>query len=142
MSNDEFIEGLEIAQVMPGPNILNLAIFCGQRVRGTTGAVVAALAAAVPPFVIVLIAGALYFSFARNPFVHAALAGCAAGAVGLTLGNAVELSVDYRKDWVAVALIALTAVAVSKFRMPLVIVLAVFGGIGILRRHWSAGEVA
>lgn len=137
MNNDEFIEGLELAQVMPGPNILNLAIFCGQRVRGTLGAVVAAAAAAIPPFAIVMIAGALYFAFISNPWVKAGLAGCAAGAVGLTLGNAFELSIDYRKDWIRIALIALTAIAVSRFRLPLVLVLIVFGGIGIWREHTS-----
>lgn len=135
MTNDEFIEGLELAQVMPGPNILNLAIFCGQRVRGTIGAVVAAAAASIPPFAIVMIAGALYFTFISNPWVKAGLAGCAAGAVGLTLGNAFELSIDYRRDWIRVALIALTAIAVSKFRVPLVVVLVFFGGIGIWREH-------
>ncbi len=137
MTNDEFIDGLELAQVMPGPNILNLAIFCGQRARGVVGAAVAALAASVPPFVIVLIAGALYFAFIGNHLVRAALLGCAAGAVGLTLSNALELSLDYRKDWVRVALIALTAVAVSGFRLPLVLVLLVFGGLGIARERLS-----
>lgn len=137
MTNDEFIEGLELAQVMPGPNILNLALFCGQRVRGTTGAVVAGAAASIPPFAIVMIAGALYFTFISNPWVKAALAGCAAGAVGLTLGNAVELSIDFRRDWIRVALMALTAIAVSTFRLPLVLVLLVFGGIGMWRERVS-----
>lgn len=135
MTNDEFVEGLELAQIVPGPNILNLAIFCGQRVRGTAGAVVAFFAAAVPPFFIVLLAGALYFAFAHNPYVHAVLAGCAAGAVGLTLGNAIELSLGYRSDWIRIAVIALTAIAVSKFRLPLVLVLAIFGGIGMWRER-------
>ncbi len=137
MTNDEFIDGLELAQVMPGPNILNLAIFCGQRARGTAGAIVAAVAASAPPFFIVLIAGALYFAFIGNHVVRAALMGCAAGAVGLTLANALELSLDYRKDWVRIALIALTAVAVSRFRLPLVLVLLIFGGLGIVRERLS-----
>jgi chromate transporter len=131
MSEDEFMEGLEIAQLMPGPNILNLAIYCGQRARGVPGAIVAFLAASIPPFLIVLGAGAFYFSRFDTPIVHAALAGAAAGAVGLTAANAIELSLDHRSAWIELGFIALTAVAVSALHLSLVIVLAVLGGLSM-----------
>ena len=135
MDNDIFMDGLELAQVLPGPNILNLAIYCGQRVRGVPGAIAAFLGASVPPFVIVLIAGALYFKYSSNPYVHGALRGCAVGALGLTLGNALELSWDERTDWVRIVLLIFTAVAVSVFKMPLLVTLALFGGIGIAHEY-------
>jgi len=129
------MDGLEIAQVLPGPNILNLAIYCGQRVRGIPGALAAFAGASLPPFLIVLLAGALYFKFAANPFVHGALRGCAAGALGLTVGNALELTWDERGDWTRIALLAVTGVAVSLLHMPLLLVLVTFGGIGIVHEY-------
>ena len=138
MSEAQFMEGLEFAQIMPGPNILNLAVYCGQRARGVTGAIVAFLGVSIPAFVIVLIAGALYFRFIGNSFVHAALIGCAAGAVGLTLGNAIELSVDLKDDWLNFVLLAATAVAVSRFHVHLLAVLVVFGAVGIWRYRAKA----
>ena len=135
MSAEAFMDGLELAQVLPGPNILNLAIYCGQKVRGFSGAIAAFLGASVPPFLIVLVAGALYFKFASNPYVHGALRGCAVGALGLTIGNAFELSWDERGDWVRVALLIVTGIVVSVFRMPLLLVLVVFGGIGIVHEY-------
>jgi len=135
MDRDTFMDGLELAQVMPGPNILNLAIYCGQKVRGIPGAIAAFLGASVPPFVIVLGVAALYFKFSSNPYVHGALRGCAVGALGLTLGNALELSWDERGDWVRIALLIVTAIVVSVFKMPLLLVLALFGGIGIAREY-------
>jgi chromate transporter len=143
MNSDGFMDGLELAQVLPGPNILNLAIYCGQRVRGLAGAVAAFIGAAVPPFVIVAVAGALYFKYAANPYVHGALRGCAVGALGLTLGNAFELSWDERGDWVKIALLILTAAAVSVFKMPLLLTLVLFGGIGIVHEYRrSRGKTA
>jgi chromate transporter len=133
MDAERFIDGLEVAEVLPGPNILNLAIFCGQRVRGVPGAVAAFVGASVPPFAIVLVAGALYFAFSKNPYVHGALRGCAAAAVGLTIGNALELTWDERSDWVRILLLVVTAVAVTLLKMPLLLVLAIFGGAGIVR---------
>jgi chromate transporter len=135
MDGEVFMDGLELAQVLPGPNILNLAIYCGQKVRGLPGAVAAFLGASIPPFAIILIAGALYFKFASNPFVHGALRGCAVGALGLTIGNALELSWDERGDWLRVLLLVVTALVVAFFRMPLLLVLVVFGGIGMVHEY-------
>ncbi len=135
MDRDVFMDGLEIAQVLPGPNILNLAIYCGQKVRGVPGAVAAFLGASIPPFVIVLIAGALYFKFSSNPYVQGGLRGCAAGAVGLTIGNALELTWDERGDWLRIVLLVVTALVVSLLRMPLLLVLVIFGGAGVVREY-------
>lgn len=146
MDGEVFMDGLELAQVLPGPNILNLAIYCGQKARGLPGALAAFLGASIPPFIIILIAGALYFKFASNPYVHGALRGCAVGALGLTIGNALELSWDERGDWVKLLLLAVTAVVVALLRMPLLLVLVVFGGIGVAheyirsRRAGTAGK--
>lgn len=138
MDADVFMDGLELAQVLPGPNILNLAIYCGQKARGLSGALAAFLGASVPPFFIILLAGALYFKFSSNPYVMGALHGCAVGALGLTIGNALELSWDERRDWVRLLLLAVTAVVVALLRMPLLLVLVVFGGIGIVHEYVRA----
>jgi chromate transporter len=135
MDSEEFMDGLELAQVLPGPNILNLAIYCGQRTRKLPGAFAAFLGASLPPFLIVLIAGALYFKYATNPYVHGALRGCAVGAMGLTIGNALELSWDERGDWIKIALLVLTAVVVGWLKMPLLLVLVIFGGVGIVHEY-------
>jgi chromate transporter len=99
------------------------------------GAIAAFLGASIPPFAIILIVGALYFKFASNPYVHGGLRGCAVGALGLTLGNALELSWDERSDWVRILLLIVTGVVVSVFKMPLLLVLVVFGGIGIVHEY-------
>lgn len=138
MDAEGFMDGLELAQVLPGPNILNLAIYCGQKVRGLPGAVAAFLGASVPPFVIILVAGALYFKFASNPYVHGGLRGCAVGALGLTIGNAIELTWDERHDWVRLVLLAVTAAVVALFHMSLLLVLVIFGGIGVAHEYRRA----
>ncbi len=141
MDSDEFMDGLELAQVLPGPNILNLAIYCGQRTRKLPGAIAAFLGASIPPFLIVLIAGALYFKYATNPYVHGALRGCAVGALGLTIGNALELSWDERHDWIKISLLVLTAIVVGWIKMPLLLVLVIFGGVGIVHEYVKSQNI-
>lgn len=135
VTDREFVEGLEVAQLMPGPNVLNLAVFFGQRLRGTPGAIVALLAGSVPPFLIVLIAGALYVKWNGIPVVHGALMGAASAAVGLTLGNAIELTEDMWRKWVSLAFLVVTAIAVSRFKISLVVVLLVLGSASMYLYH-------
>lgn len=145
ITDRDFIEGLEVAQLMPGPNVLNLAVFMGQRVRGTAGAVVAFFAGSVPPFLIVLLAGAFYFSRFNVPVVHAALMGAAAAAVGLTLSNAIELTQDLWPDAFNLVVLAAVAFAVSYARLNLVTTLLIFGGVSMAvyhRRHPARGGEA
>lgn len=136
VTDRDFIEGLEVSQLMPGPNVLNLAVFMGQRVRGTPGAVTAFLAGSIPPFLIVLLVGAFYFSKYNTPVVHAALMGAAAAAVGLTLANAIELTEELWPRWLNFVFMIATAVAVSYFKLSLVLTLLIFGSLSMLAYHY------
>jgi chromate transporter len=132
LSDDDFIEALALAELMPGANLVNLAVFIGHRVRGAPGAIVAMLAVCVPPFAIALCVAFAYFAHVDVPLAGAALRGCAAGAVGITIANAIELTVERRRDGpLALLLLAGTAVAVGAFKLALLPALAVFGGLGI-----------
>jgi chromate transporter len=131
ITDQEFIEALEITELLPGPNVLNLAVFIGQRIRGIPGAFVSLIAGSLPPFIIVLAAGAFYFSKYNTPLVHSALNGAAAAAAGLTIANALQLTSESRKRPINLVFIAATAVAVSCFRLSLVLSLLIFGGLSM-----------
>lgn len=132
LTDQEFIEALELSQVMPGANIINLALYVGERQRGLAGATVAFLAGTVPPFFIVLVAGWWYLSPYNTPFTHRLLTGCAMGAIGLTVANAIELTAGQRAEWTSLAIVAAVAVLVGQFRLSLLPTLVVFGGLGIV----------
>lgn len=132
ISDQDFIEALEVAELLPGPNVLNLAVFIGQRIRGIPGAFVSLIAGSVPPFLIVLAAGAFYFSKFNTPLVHAALSGATAAAVGLTLANALELTAESRKRPLNLVFIAATVIGVIAFRLSLILTLLLFGGLSML----------
>jgi chromate transporter len=117
---------------MPGPNLVNLAVFVGHRLHGALGALVAMLAVCVPPFAIALAVAVAYFARVDVPLVGAALRGCAAGAVGLTIGTAIELTLDRRRDgWIALVLLAGTAVATGVLKLGLLPAFAIFGSLGV-----------
>jgi chromate transporter len=131
ITDQDFIEALEVAELLPGPNVLNLAVFIGQRLRGVRGAFVALIVGALPPLLIVLVAGAFYFSKFHTPLVHAALNGATAAAFGLTLANALELTGGSGRRPLSLVFIAATAVAVIFFKLSLVLTLVIFGGVSM-----------
>src|SRR2546428_12114064 len=59
-SDDEYQQGLAIAQTMPGPLAAQLAMWLGYLERGARGALLVALPFVVPPFLLVTAIAALY----------------------------------------------------------------------------------
>ena len=133
LSKPEFVESLALAQVLPGPNVCNLALMVGDRFFGTRGAFAALAGMMLLPLVIVLAATALYAQFAAQPQVAGALRGMGAVAAGLIIGTALKLAAALRASALGLPLqLALGSacfIAIAWLRWPLVWVLP---GLGLL----------
>ncbi len=118
----EFLSGLGLCQVLPGINVVNLAIWLGYRFHGGRGALVGALAIVVPPGLLILVTVTLLSRVAHDPWVAAGLAGVAAAAIGL--GASMGLRAARRcLALVPFAIMAATFVGVGVLRLPLLWVL-------------------
>ena len=123
MTNDEFVEDWAVAQIMPGPNVVNLSIMIGERYFGWRGAVAALTGMLTFPLILVLAVAVVYAQFASQPAVAGALRGMGAVAAGLIAGMGLKLSSTLRKHplglAVCVGLVALTVIAMAVLRWPL-----------------------
>lgn len=123
MTNDEFVEDWAVAQIMPGPNVVNLSIMIGERYFGWRGAVAALAGMLTFPLILVLTVAVVYAQFASQPAVAGALRGMGAVAAGLIAGMGLKLSSTLRKHplglAVCVGLVALTVIAMAVLRWPL-----------------------
>ncbi|HEV3105234.1 MAG TPA: chromate transporter [Trinickia sp.] len=88
----EFAELLAIGQILPGPNICNIAVIIGYRFAGWRGSLAAASGLLGLPFVIVLVLGMLYHRFGGLAAVQGALRGMTAVAAGLVLVTGLKLA--------------------------------------------------
>ncbi len=82
MTNDEFVEDWAVAQIMPGPNVVNLSIMIGERYFGWRGAVAALAGMLSLPLILVLAVAVVYAQFASQPAVAGAFRGMGAVAAG------------------------------------------------------------
>ncbi|GEJ57430.1 chromate transporter [Anaeromyxobacter diazotrophicus] len=96
LSRAEFVELLSIGQVLPGPNVCNVALMLGDRFFGWRGALAALGGLLAVPFAIVLSLVAVYARWASVPEVAGALRGMGAVSAGLIAGTALKLGASLR----------------------------------------------
>ncbi|WP_206953317.1 chromate transporter [Trinickia acidisoli] len=115
----EFAELLAIGQILPGPNICNIAVIVGYRYCGWRGSVAAVAGLMSAPFVIVLVLGALYHRFGGLATVQGALRGMAAVAAGLVLMTGIKLAQSQPRTMRGLIFGLLSLTAVGIFHLPL-----------------------
>ena len=143
LTHAQFVEILSIGQVLPGPNVVNVALIIGDRYFGWRGAFSALAGMMTLPLVIVLALAALYVEFAQLAAVAGALRGMAAVAAGLIIGTALRLAASLHGTPIggvaAVTLATASFVAVALLRWPLVWVLLALGAVGMA---WAWRRIA
>jgi chromate transporter len=140
MSKEEFVETLAIAQVLPGPNVVNLSMMVGDRFFGLRGAVAALGGMLAAPAVIVLLLAVAYDQLASHPMALNALRGMGTVSAGLILATGIKLLPALKKSPLgrplALALALAAFVLIGLLRWPLFGVLAVLGGGGMAVVWW------
>jgi chromate transporter len=130
---DEFIEDWSVAQIMPGPNVINLALIVGGRYFGLKGALVGLAGMLAVPLVLVLALALVYSHFAEHPGVAGALRGMGAVAAGLILATGIKLIRALKKNvlgWRWCLILGLAClIGIVVIRLPLAYVLFGLGGL-------------
>jgi chromate transporter len=131
LTKQEFVEILAFGQVLPGPNVCNVALMVGDRFFGWRGAFAALAGMMAVPLIIVLVLTVVYVEYATSPTVAGALKGMGAVAAGLIAGTGLKLASALRANPmgvpVCIGLAVLAFVTVALLRWPLVWVLLALG---------------
>lgn len=140
LSREAFIELYSIAQMLPGPNVVNLSLMIGDRYFGWRGALAAITGMLLAPFLIVIALAASHERLAEFPAVAGALRGMGAVAAGLILAMAVKMLGTLRGNllgpWLC-ALLGLGAlVAIAVLRLPLAWIVIGLGVLGWGLARW------
>lgn len=133
LTREQFVEILAIGQLLPGPNVCNVALMVGDRFFGWRGAFAALAGMMAVPLAIVLALAALYAHYAALPAVAGALRGMGAVAAGLIIGTALKLAPALKSNALGlpacIAFAAAAFVLVALVRAPLAWVLLALGAI-------------
>ncbi|WFU27376.1 chromate transporter [Bradyrhizobium sp. CB1717] len=145
MTADEFNETFALCHFLPGPNIVNLSMVFGARLRGIAGGVAAFTGLLLPPTLIMTVLAIAYARFGDLEVLRRILAGISCAAVGLLIAVVFRMMTPLLKRMEAIALILMLGVflAIGVLRLPLQAVLLVaipvsIGATFLLRRKVAA----
>jgi chromate transporter len=137
MDDRAFMTGLTIAQVLPGANPVNMALYMGMQLRGKLGATLAAVGMVLPAFCVILVLGFLYRTFSDVTVLQFILTGMAASGVGATLQMGTKVATRLRGAVpILLALAAFVSVGLLRWSMVPVVLVLVPLSIGI--QFWLA----
>lgn len=140
LTREQFVEMLSLAQVLPGPNIINLALMIGDRFFGMRGAMAALAGMLVIPSLLVLALTAGYAQLADHPVISSALRSMGAVAAGLITATALKLMVTLKRNAMGPVLCTLIAAAtfagVALLHWPMAWIVLMLGSTALLVAWW------
>src|SRR6202166_2431343 len=109
---EDYLEGLALAQLAPGPLAAQLAIYLGYIRAGVLGATAVGVAFVLPSFLMVLGLSAAYVRFGGLPWMQGGFYGIGAAVIGIIARSAFKLTkLTLGKDkllWVIFAVLAVS----------------------------------
>src|SRR4030095_2388226 len=133
----EFIDGLALGQLTPGP-VLMIAAYVGYKVAGIAGAAVAATAAFLPSFIIMLIILPVLDRVRRLAWMRAVVEGMGPAVVGVIAVSLIRLAPAALPDPFAMVILAATVLALMVFRMGVFRLMIAGAALGVLRSYLPA----
>jgi chromate transporter len=114
VSKDEYVKGLALAQLAPGPLAAQLAIYLGWAKAGIFGATLVAIAFVLPSFLMVMGISVAYVRFGGLGWMQSAFYGIGAAVIAIILRSAYKLvRLTLGRGWLLWAIFVANAIATA-----------------------------
>lgn len=70
LPEEELLDGISLASILPGPVAFNVVVYVGYKLRGIGGAAIAFIAILTPSFLLISFLSFLYFTYGQTPVVR------------------------------------------------------------------------
>ncbi|WP_295518619.1 chromate transporter [Limnohabitans sp. Rim8] len=138
MTPSQFLEDWAVAQILPGPNVINFCLMIGGRYFGLMGALAALAGLLAAPTAVLIVIAVFFNGVSDQAWAQGALRGMGAVAAGMFAATGIKLISALKLNpmgWTACAGVMVSAfISVSLLRWPLMWVLL---GIGSLACSWA-----
>ena len=131
LTSEEFSAILGICQIVPGPNIVNLAVCVGSRFGGARGAAASVLGLTLGPISLVMLLAVLYDHYSYLDAVKGLLRGISAVGVGLIASTGFKMLRDEFRYPAMLLVVLVTILAASYFHLGLGLVVLVASPLAI-----------
>ncbi len=126
----ELMDLIAVAQSCPGVFAVNISIFIGYRLRRTPGALMCALGAALPSFIIILLIALFFHQFRENELVARVFKGIRPAVVALIAVPVFKMArtakINIYNVWIPI--VSALAIWLLGFNPVYIILIAALGG--------------
>ncbi|MHB1653450.1 MAG: chromate efflux transporter [Desulfitobacteriaceae bacterium] len=131
LTEHEFLDGLALAQFLPGATMVTLTVFMGYRIKQLKGAFTAFVGFILAPFSVMMFLSYLYFRYSSVPIVDTLFKGLGAVVVALIANAIIELSKSVITDWKTLLITSISLIVALLnnnvfINLPLVVVIGLF----------------
>lgn len=126
LSEKSYVNALGFCMLLPGPEAMQLATYCGWKLRGVAGGLLAGLLFVVPGALAIFALAAVYGTFGNVPLVSQLFLGIKAAVLIVVLEALLRLSkraLTIRRQWVIAAL-AFVGIFFLALPFPLIVLAA------------------
>jgi len=118
LSDEDMLDGISLATVLPGPVAVNVVAYAGYKIRSISGAVVCATAVILPSFFLILFLSYAYFTWGDMPAVNSIFQGFLPAVAAIIAATAINMGKK--------ALSGLTEVAIAVAALLMIIFIGGF----------------
>ncbi|AOT71368.1 chromate efflux transporter [Geosporobacter ferrireducens] len=134
-SKEQFLEGLAVCQMLPGPASTQLGIYLGYVKGGILGGVLAGISFILPAFVIITFLSYIYFQYGALPQIQGLLYGVNAVVIAIIVSSLHKMGKSAITDGKAAAIFLVSTGMLYFLKINLLIVLILGGLAGIFAYH-------
>lgn len=125
---EEFNTLLGLCQLMPGPNVVNLGVCIGYKLRGAWGAIACVAGLILPPMTLIIASAYIYREYASLPAISGTLAGISAVGIGLIAATGLKMLKELFKERIMLLVVIFLFSGIALLKLPMLLIV----GIGFL----------
>jgi len=131
-TKEEYLDGLAVCNMLPGPASTQLGIYMGYMRGGVAGGILAGISFIFPSFIIISFLSYLYFNYGAIPQVNGILYGVNALVIALISTSLYKMGMKSINDAKSILIFIASTIAVYFFKINMILVLLAGGILGVL----------
>ena len=134
---EEFLDLVVLAQTAPGILAVNISILTGNKVAGKRGALVAALGAVLPSFIMILLIAMFFSQFQDNIYVRKAFRAIRPAVIALIAVPVFSMAKTAKLDWRMGLIPVAVAIMIWQLHVSPICIIIVAIAVGLLNKKLS-----
>ncbi len=132
LTNEDFLEGAVLGDILPGPVTMDIVTYAGFKLRKWRGAIISTLAFMAPSFMLMLVVAQVYDKVSSIPLVTEIFKCLGAAVTGIILAVGMQLGGDVIRDYTATAICVWAFASSLIFNIDILIIVVMAGAAGTL----------